>query len=134
MNKKIAVFLIILCFCNLFGCTSSNAEKYPKITVTANGIEIPYYTLPNKWDGVLYDRLSAYQHAFEVNPEMENLIEVTTGDKINVDFRKNNPDKIMVEYELLTVAYYPIADNTASAVETIKTDFEANGIVGRKRM
>jgi len=121
---KIIVFAVILSLCILFGCQSQNAP-YPKIEITANGAKIPYYALPHRWDGVSYDRPGAFRHVFEKNPEMSGLAEVRTGDTITVDFKGNIPDSVAVEYEFLTVPYYPLTENTASIIDPIKLDFKS---------
>ncbi|MCL1858408.1 MAG: substrate-binding domain-containing protein [Oscillospiraceae bacterium] len=125
MNKKTFLFLMfIICFINLSGCNKT--ENYPEITITINNTKIIYYKLPNKWNGNIYDKLSAYQHVFTENPTMENLVEVNTNDIITIDFMENNPDKIKIEYEFITVSYFNDNDNISSEVETFEIMYEIN--------
>jgi len=129
-NFKTIAFLLSVCLV-FASCPSCSPEPedpnapYPKIEITANGAKITYYALPHKWDGVSYKKPSAYRHVFEKNPEMSGLAEVKIGDTITVDFKDNIPDSVAVEYEFLTVPYYPLTENTASIIDLIKLDFES---------
>jgi hypothetical protein len=124
MYKKFIIFFIIMiCFGILFGCNNQTA-KYPDITVTVNDTKIPYYTIPIKWNGDTAHKPTAYIYVFEQNPEMENLVEVNSGDMITVDFGKKSPDKVKIVYELLTAPYYIGIENTASAAETFDMTFD----------
>ena len=108
IKKSNLVFIIALCFI-ISGC--SETEIYPKINITANGVRIEY--------SILSDKTSAYVYAFEQNPEMENLAALNNGDTVTIDFMGDEPDKITVAYELLTVPYFDFSlnDNTKSMVK-----------------
>ncbi|MCL2158126.1 MAG: substrate-binding domain-containing protein [Oscillospiraceae bacterium] len=124
--KRFVIFLMILplLWCaNLLGCTGQSA-KYPKISITQNEAQIPYFTIPIKWKGADADGPSAYEYAMTQNPEMENLVEVSSGDTIKVDFMQKKPEKIKVAYELLTVLYYGDAENTYSAIDEFELNFD----------
>ncbi|MCL1793623.1 MAG: substrate-binding domain-containing protein [Oscillospiraceae bacterium] len=118
-----AVFLMAAaCLGAIFGC----GQKYPKIKVTANGEEIPHYIIPVKWEGDVAGGVDAYAYAFEKNPDMEELFEVSSGDLITVDFAGGPPDKLAISYELLTVPYYG-GENASSAVDELDAAFESDG-------